>query len=152
MREVLDVYITLFALKASYCIKGVPQKGKSEHCPYVCYDRCRWLSAFFSYFFCQSFVDSVVFWCHPSSCCEDKGIEWRVLYVNHSLVVLILLFFILLVYLCQGLPRIRLWGRMCDPYVKQSFLTAIPQSSRRDIQPYIVRSVDFSFKAIFMDW
>jgi len=41
---------------------------------------------------------------------------------------------------------------MCDPYVKQSFLTAIPQSSRRDIQPYIVRSVDFSFKAIFMDW
>ena len=54
--------------------------------------------------------------------------------INHSLVVFILLLlFILLVDLCQGLPRIWLWGRMCDPYVKESFLTAIPQSSRRDI-------------------
>jgi len=44
-----------------------------------------------------------------------------------------LLFFMLLVDLCQGLPRIGLWGRMCDPYVKESFLTAIPQSSRRYI-------------------
>jgi len=41
---------------------------------------------------------------------------------------------------------------MCDPYVKDSFLTAIPQSSRRDIQPCMVSSVDFSFKVIFVDW
>ena len=31
---------------------------------------------------------------------------------------------------------------MCDPYVRESFLTAIPQSSRRDIQPCIVIKVD----------
>jgi len=41
---------------------------------------------------------------------------------------------------------------MCDPYVKESFLTAIPQSSRKDIQPCIVSSVDFSFIVIFIDW
>ena len=144
VREVLEVDITLFALKSSYCSKGAPQKGKSKLCPYACNDRCIRLHAFFSYCFCQSFVDSVVFWCHPSSCCEDKGIEWRLLYVNHSLVVFILLFFVLLVDLCQGLPRIWLWGRMCDLYAKESFLTAIPHSSRRDIQPCIVSSVDFS--------
>jgi len=34
----------------------------------------------------------VAFWCHPSSCCEDKEIEWRLLYVNHSFVVLIFCF------------------------------------------------------------
>jgi len=41
---------------------------------------------------------------------------------------------------------------MCDPYVKESFLTAIriPQSSRRDIQPCIVSSVDFSLIVIFI--
>jgi len=100
---------------------------------------------FFSCFFYQSFVYSVAFWCHPSSCCEDKGIEWRLLYVNHFLVVFILLLFMLLVDLCQGLPRIGLWGRMCDLYVKESFLTAILQSSRRDIQPCIVSSVDSFF-------
>ena len=130
--------ITLFASKSLYCSKGAPQKSKPELCPYVGYDRCIWLPAFFSYFFCQPFVYSVAFWCHPSSCCEDKGIEWRLLCVNHSLIVFILLlFFMLLVDLCQGLPRIWLWGRMCDPYVKESFLTAIPQSSCRDIQPCI---------------
>ena len=41
---------------------------------------------------------------------------------------------------------------MCDPYVKESFLTAIPQSSRVDVQPCIVSSVDFSFIVIFIDW
>ena len=52
-----------------------------------------------------------------------------------------------------GLPRIRLlWGRMCDPYVKESFLTTIPQSCRRDIQPCIVSSVHFAFKIVFVDW
>ena len=120
-------------------------------CPYVRYDRCMRLPAFFSCFFCQPFFYSVAFWCHPSSCCEDKGIEWRLLYVNHSLIVFIFLFlFMLLVDLCQGLPRIWLWGRMCDPYVKESFLTPIPQSSRRDIQPCIVSSVDFSVIIIFI--
>jgi len=145
--------ITLFASKSSYCSKGASQKNKSELCPYVCYDRWVRLPAFFSYFFCQSFVYSVAFWCHPSSCCEDKGIEWRLLYVNHSLVVFILLIlFMLLVDLRQGLPGIWLWGRMCDPYVKESFLTALPQSSHTDIQPCIVSSVDFSLIVIFSDW
>ena len=128
-------------LKSLYCSESAPQKGLSELCPYVCYDRCTWLPALLSYFFCQSFA----FWCNPSTC-EDKGIEWRLLYFNHSLVVLILdFFFILLVDLCQGLPRIWLWGRMCDPYVKESFLTAIPQSSCIDIQPCIVSNVDFFY-------
>jgi len=27
----------------------------------------------------QSFVDSVAFWCHSSTRCEDKGIKWRLL-------------------------------------------------------------------------
>jgi len=40
---------------------------------------------------------------------------------------------------------------MCDPYVKESFLTAIPQSSRRDIQPCIVSSVDVSLTVILID-
>jgi len=46
--------------------------------------------------------------CHPSTCCKDKGLkeDLNVLNVNHVLVVLILLFFMLLVDLCQGLPRI----------------------------------------------
>ena len=119
-RDVLEVDITSFASKSSYCSKGAPQKSKSELCPYVCYDRCIRLPA--AIFFCQSFVYSVAFWCHPSSCCEDKGIEWRLLYVNHSLVVFILLLlFMSLVDLCQELPSMWLWGRMCDPYVKESF-------------------------------
>jgi len=41
---------------------------------------------------------------------------------------------------------------MRDPHVKESFLTAIPQSSCRDIQPCIVSSVHFPFKVIFIDW
>jgi len=40
---------------------------------------------------------------------------------------------------------------MCDPYVTVSFLTAIPQSSCRDIQPCTVSSVDFSFRIVFID-
>ena len=82
-------------------------------------------SKHFSAIFSASLL-TVAFWCHPSTC-EDKWIEWRLLYVNHSLVVLILLlFFMLLVDLCHGLPRTGLWGGMCYPYVKESFLTAIP--------------------------
>jgi len=61
--------------QSSFCSEGAPQKGKSDLCLYVCYDRCIWLPVVFSYFFCQSFVDTVAFWCHPSTCCEDKGIE-----------------------------------------------------------------------------
>jgi len=145
------VNITSFASKSSYCSKRA-QKSKPELCPYVRCDRCMLLPLFFSYFFCQPFVLSVAFWCHTSCCCEDKGIEWRLLCVNHSSIVFILLLFMLLVDLCQGLPRIWLWGRMCDPYVNESFLTAIPQSSRRDIQPCIVSSVDISLIIIFIDW
>ena len=75
----LEVDITSFASKSSYYNKSALQKGKSELSPYVNYDRCIWLSVFFSYIFCQSFVDSVAFWCHPSTCCEDKGdnTNWR---------------------------------------------------------------------------
>ena len=84
---------------------------------------------------------------------EQSFQKWINSQLNHSLVVFILLLlFMLLVDLCQGLPRMWLRGRMCDPYVKESFLTAIPQSSRRDIQPCIVSSVDFSLIIIFIDW
>jgi len=77
----------------SSAIYGAPSftgnQSESKLCPYVCHERCIWLPAFFSYFFSASlFVSSVAFWCHPSSCCEDKGIEWRLLNVHHSLVVL----------------------------------------------------------------
>ena len=62
----------------------VLQQGCSSKGQILALSLCRlwqmqWLSAFFSYFFCQSIVDSVAFWYNPSSCCEDKGIEWRLL-------------------------------------------------------------------------
>jgi len=41
---------------------------------------------------------------------------------------------------------------MCDLSVKESFITAMPQLSHRDIQPWIVSSVDFYFKTIFVVW
>jgi len=41
---------------------------------------------------------------------------------------------------------------MSDPHDKESFLTVIPQSSRRDIQPCIVSSVDYSVIVVFVDW
>jgi len=41
--------------------------------------------------------------------------------------------------------------RMCDPYVKECFLTGIPQSCRRDIQPCIFSNVNLSFKIVFVD-
>ena len=65
---------------------------------------------FFRYFFSQSFVDLVAFWCHPSTCCkdQDEGVEQRLLNANHSLVVLNILFFMLLLDLQKGLVRIRL--------------------------------------------
>ena len=53
--------ITSFASKSLYCSNGAPQKGKPELCPYVGYDRCIPLPAFFSCFFCQSFVDDETF-------------------------------------------------------------------------------------------
>jgi len=60
----------------------------------------------FSAIFSASLLFTLLHSGAPSSCCEDKGIEWRLLYVNHSLIVFILLLFMLLVDLCQGLPRI----------------------------------------------
>ena len=76
------------------------------------------------------------------------------LYVSHSLIVFILfLLFMLLVDLCQGLPRIWLWGRMCDPYVKEVF-SQLFHSPLAEISnlPCIVSSVDFSLIVIFIDW
>jgi len=91
--------------------------------------------------------------CHPSTHCDDKGIEWRLPKVKNTLIVLSLLFFLmLLVDLRKGLIRIRVWGMMCHPYVEKCFLTTIPQSSRRNVQSYIVSSIDFSFKMTFIDW
>jgi len=54
--EVLEVDITSFASKSSYCSKGAPQKGKSELCPDVCYDRCIRLPQRFSAIFSASLV------------------------------------------------------------------------------------------------
>ena len=118
--------ITSFASKSSYCSKDAPQKSKSELSPYVWYDRCIWLPAFFSYFFYHCLSLTLL---HARACLH---LLWRQedwmktsdfsIYVNHSLVVLILcLFFMLLANLCQWLHRIGLWGRMCDPYVKEVF-------------------------------
>jgi len=73
--------------QSSYCSKGAPQNGKSELCPYVNYDRCIWLPVLCSYFFSQSFVDSGTI---PPLVIKDKGIEWRLFNLNHSLVILIL--------------------------------------------------------------
>jgi len=47
----------------------------------------------------------------------------------------------------KRLTGIRLWGRMCDPYVKVCFLTAIPQSSHENIPTCIVTSIDFLSKS-----
>jgi len=55
------VNVTLFASKSSYFSKGALQKSKPELCPYVRYDRCIRLPAFFGYFFRQPFVYSVAF-------------------------------------------------------------------------------------------
>ena len=85
---------------------------------------CIWIPMFFSYFFLPVFCWLCCILSSPT-CCENKGVQWTFLNVNHSLVVFIHFFFMLLVNLFQGLPRIWLWGRMCDPYVKKSFLTAI---------------------------
>jgi len=60
--------------------------------------------------------------------------------------------FMLLVEQQKELIRIRLWGMTCDPYVENCFLIAIKQSSCRNVQPYIVCSIEFSFKIIFVDW
>jgi len=46
--EIMEVSVTPFASKASYCSKGAPQKCKSELCSNVCHDRCIWLNMFFS--------------------------------------------------------------------------------------------------------
>ena len=80
-----------------------PQRGKSELCHNVSHDWCIWLPAFFSYLFSQPFLTGV-FWCHLTTC-KDKGIEWRLLNVNHSLVVLIPLFF-MLCWQCQHIKLI----------------------------------------------
>jgi len=42
-----------------------------------------------------------------------------------------LFLFMLLVDLWNGLIRIRLWDRMCDPFVKEWFLTSIPVFSQK---------------------
>ena len=79
---------TLLRLPWNPCIAArVILKRATELCSYVCYNRSMHMAPYvFQLFFCQSFVDSVAFWCHPSTCCEDKGIEWRLLDVNHFLV------------------------------------------------------------------
>jgi len=47
--------------------------SESLYCsPYACHNRGIWLLAFFSYLFCQSFLDYGAFWFHPSTCCKHK--------------------------------------------------------------------------------
>jgi len=75
------VNIALFSTKASCCSKDAPQKGKSELCSNAGYNRCIWLTAFFRYFFGQSFFDSGAFWCYPATC-EEKKVEPRLLNVK----------------------------------------------------------------------
>jgi len=117
--------------------------------------RCMWLPAYFSpcflLVFCWLCCILVPFL--DLFCCKYKGIEWRLLnyqsLFGYTLLIL-LFFFMFLVDLCYGLSRIWLWGRMCNSYVKESFLAAIPQFSCWGIQPCIVSSVDFSFIVILL--
>ena len=90
---------TSLASKSSYCSEGAPQKGKSELCPYVCHDRCIWFPAFFS-FFSASFLLTLLHSGAIPSLVVKQGAEQRLLNANHSLDVLILLHFMLLVDLC----------------------------------------------------
>ena len=38
---------------------------------------------------------------------------------------------------------------MCDPYVKECFLTAILESCCKNIQPCIVSSINFSYEVVY---
>jgi len=74
VRSWLEVDITSFASKSSYCSKGAPQKANlSLALVYVMTDAYGFLC--FLAIFSATLVDSVAFWCHPSACCKDKGIE-----------------------------------------------------------------------------
>jgi len=99
------VDITSFALKSPYCSEHAPQKGKSELCPYVCYDiGSLRFSAIFSASILLTLLHSGAI---PPLVVKTRGLN-EDFSVNHSLVVLLLFFFMLLVDLCQGRPRIGL--------------------------------------------
>jgi len=61
--------------KPQICSKGAPYKRKSEHCFNVGHDRGIGLPLCFSYFLNQCFVYLAMFWCHPATCCENKGLN-----------------------------------------------------------------------------
>ena len=65
-----------FVAKALYWSKEQKyEEQKYELFSNVGHDRYIWLSVFLSYFFSQSFVDLGAFWCHLSTCFEDKVFE-----------------------------------------------------------------------------
>jgi len=72
------VGIALFTLKASYCNKGAPQKGKYDLCSNVlqvmtdAYGILRFLTIF-SASLLLTLVHSAQ--CHPTICCKDKEVK-----------------------------------------------------------------------------
>ena len=114
----------------------------------------------FSYFFSQSFCWP---WSVPSlHCCEDKGIEWRLLNINHSLVVgylfiIFLFLFMLLVDLWnwKGFILIRLCKVGCvilmSKNVSLRYFTMLLQKYTTFLV-LIVRCIDFFFICVFTEW
>ena len=81
--------------------------------------------------FC-SLHGTLTFGCHPTICCENKGIDWRLL--HQSMPITLLLPWLYLSFLFHVVGRslkrtnqnktmtsLYIWGRMYDPYVKECF-------------------------------
>ena len=57
------------------------------------------------------------FWCHIITCCKDKGIEWRLLNVNHS--------FVYTVFFKHFLPEIWYFWRLTNIYSETIILCLV---------------------------
>jgi len=131
VHEILKVNISWLCLprRRHIAAKVLINSCKSKLCSNVVHNRCITFLAF-STIFSASLL--FTFWCHPMTC-ENK-MEWRLFDVNYSLVVLILLaFFMLLVDLSREFLE---YGCEvgCVILMKDCLLTAIPETSGRNIQ------------------
>ena len=147
--EILEVNTAPFALKASIAARVLLKRAD------LSFVLSRSWQMHMSPCVFQLFFQPVFCWpwwiLVPAPLVKTRGLN-KDFSMSVTLWLCLSFFSMLLVDLLKGLFGIRLWGRMCDPYVKKCFLIAISQSSRRNIQPCIVSSVDVSFKIIFIDW